>query len=136
MTFRRILVGWDGSGPADAALRIATAYADEVGGEVEALAVFNKPTDSPTIDGAQVVDPERRGVREHYAERFDGGSVRFHAIVDSASPAYALARFAHDHDFDLIAVGRSTGGKSRDGDRTLHELVAHAAVPLLVVGAE
>lgn len=133
MTFRRVLVGWDGSDPADAALRVALAYAQEVGGEVEALAVFGRLSDGH-LDEEELAAPERREVREKFAARFGAGPLIFHAVVDTANPGRALARFAHDHGFDLIAVGRPAPGERRDGDRTVHELAIHAATPFLVVG--
>lgn len=133
MTFRRVLVGWDGSDPADAALRVAMAYAQEFGGEVRALAVFGKLGDRH-VDEEELAAPERREVREKFMARFGDGPVIFHAVVDTASPGRVLAQFAHDHGFDLIAVGRPAPGERRDGDRTVHELATHAAASLLVVG--
>jgi 8-oxo-dGTP diphosphatase len=121
MMFRRILVGWDGSEPANAALRLAVT----LGGEVEALAVFS-PGSSEHDPG-----PERSHVREKLSTLLDGRDVRFHAIVEATSPARVLARFASDHGFDLIAVGRRLA--ARDGDGTLHALAAGVRLPLLVV---
>ena len=133
MTFRRVLVGWDGSGPATAALLLAVAHAKEVDGEVEALVVFNK-TGPSRAKGEQADDPERRDVQQKLATVLDSRQVRFHAIVEETSPAHALARFASDHGFELIAVGRRSVG--RDGDGTLHALAAQTQVPLFVVGTD
>jgi 8-oxo-dGTP diphosphatase len=124
MMFRRILVGWDGSEPASAALRLAVTF----GGEVEALAVF-----SPAR-GQHGPGPERRRVREALTSQLDGRHVRFHAIVEETTPAGALAGFASDHGFDLIAVGRPSAG--RDGDGTVSALATRARVPLLVVSPD
>jgi nucleotide-binding universal stress UspA family protein len=132
MTIRRILVGWDGSDPSDSALRVAIAYVQEFGGEVEALAVFEKRGDEH-VDDEELAAPERRDVREKFAVRFGDGTVVFHAVADAASPARVLARVAKDQGFDLIAVGCRAPGERRDGDQTVHELAVHAAVPLLVV---
>ncbi len=134
MTFRRILVGWDGSDPADRALRVALGYAHTVGGEVEVLAVFDKPGTGTANDG--VTDAERQNVREKFAAVFGNGPARFRAIVGSKNPAETLASFASDHDFDLIAIGRNSSGVGGDGDRTVHELAQLATTPLLVVGAD
>ncbi|MDA8286025.1 MAG: universal stress protein [Actinomycetota bacterium] len=133
MSFPRILVGWDGSESADAALRVAVSHAQEFGGDVEALVVFAKPGTSAE-NGRQAPDPERREVLEKFAALFETGPVRLRAVVEATSPARVLARVARDHGFDLIAIGRHSTG--RDGDATLHELAAHSTVPLLVVGPE
>jgi nucleotide-binding universal stress UspA family protein len=122
MMFRRILVGWDGSEPANAALRLATT----LGGEVEALAVFSPANGE--------LSPERYDVREKFTTLLDGRQVRFHAIFEATSPARALAAFSSDHGFDLIAVGRPLVTRDRDG--TLPTLAAEARVPLLVVSPD
>jgi hypothetical protein len=124
MTFRGILVGWDGSEPANAALRLAVTC----GEEVEALTVFSPAS------GEQRPGPERHRVREQFTTVLDGRQVPFHAIVETKSPPPVLARFPTDHGFDLIGVGRPS--LARDGDGTLPTLSAEARVPLLVVSPD
>ena len=132
-TFRRILVGWDGSASAEAALRLAMTYAAGVKGEVTALWVLDRPIGE---DGEQSPTPERRRVLEKFNAVFGAGGAQFHAIVGTTHPAHALNRFARDHGFDLIAVGRHSDDNTGDGDGTVHTLMAHAILPLLVVPAD
>ncbi len=43
VTFRRILVGWNGSDAGRAALHMVTSYADTMGASIEVLVVFEGP---------------------------------------------------------------------------------------------
>ena len=110
MMFRRILVGWDGSEPANAALRLAVT----LGGEVEALAVFSPGS------GQQDPGPERSHVREKLSTLLDGRDVRFHAIVQADEPGSCPGRFASDHGFDLIAVGRRLAARRTEMAPSMH----------------
>ena len=129
----RILVGWDGSDPADVALEAAITYAREIGGEVEVLAVFDRRRPVSDKESSVPSAPERGEVREKFSQRFGETPVKFHAVVDSASPALVLAQFAQDRKFDLIAVGKSSSWDHRDGDQTLLELTSCTTTPLMVV---
>jgi nucleotide-binding universal stress UspA family protein len=136
MTFRRILVGWDGSACADAALRLATRFAAIVGAEVEALAVFDRPGGSFADENNQPASREWRSVPAKFGVLFGDGNVPFHAVVQSTSPGHTLAAFAQDHGFDLIAVGKPSAAETRDHDGTVLTLASITAIPLLVASPD
>jgi hypothetical protein len=102
MTSRRILVGWDGSESANAALRKSVAYADEVRSEVRrspsSRSVCLQRTATRLLS-LNVVTCAKR-----LPPLFEHGSVRFHGILKATRPARTLAHFAHEHGFDYSGL--------------------------------
>jgi nucleotide-binding universal stress UspA family protein len=125
--FRRILVGWDNSPGAVAALRAAAAIADDGAAQVTVLAVL-KPT--PHTEDADEGTADFEGRRDHARETF-GKAIQTLAddvrprvtlhFAQSGDPARTVCEYAHDHGFDLLVLGRhGVGG-------LLHPRLGHVA---------
>lgn len=133
VAFRRILVGWDGSDSAEAALRLATSYADAIGAEVEALTVFDGRNDATSHGRAPEPGPEYERVTSRFRLRFGDGRVPFRAIASKTNPGRILAQYADDRGFDVVAVGHPAGDDSGDDDHAVRVLREHASAAVLVV---
>lgn len=127
-SFRRLLVGYDGSQDAQRALRAATALARDLNGEVHVLGAVRPPahTEAPS-EVAHVIDVERDRLTRALAEAGSGG-LPLH-LVEGDDLAAALAEHAERHGFDLVVVGAY--GSHRG---VAHELVLrHHPCPVVVV---
>jgi nucleotide-binding universal stress UspA family protein len=137
--FAKILVAYDGSEGARLALRRACELANAGRSEVWALAVLEHlPKYAATVGEVSEVEEQGRAhLREVLteAQRFAAG----HGLtlrVDQAAgqPAQAVARYAREHGFDLIAVGHS-GHSEVWGTflgTTADKIVRHAPCSVLV----
>lgn len=125
--FRHILVGWDNSPGAVAALKAAAALADDDRVQVTVLAVVGPAGHSEEADEAAA---EYAGWRDRIREAFDraqetlADTVRPRVTLrftESGDAARAVCEYAHDHAFDLLVLGRhGTGG-------LLHPRLGHVA---------
>lgn len=138
---RRILVGWDCSPGAVAALRAATALAADGDAAVVALAVLKSaPRTEDAAEGAADYDERRLFAQETFARAAEGlpGRLRERVslrFIESGDAASAVCEYASQHEFDVLALGRhGTGG-------VLHPRLGHvaataarkAALPVLLV---
>ena len=139
--FRRLLLAWDGSPPAQRALDVAVGIARRYGGEIVAASVAHSPTHAETEeDRAESVDAARRFLEASFArvrDRAERAGVPIeHAIIEGEEPAEEIVRYAHEHGFDLVIAGHHR--RRRPGRLVLHgladRLVAHADIPVLIVG--
>jgi nucleotide-binding universal stress UspA family protein len=106
-TFRRVLVGFDGSAAAQHALRVAIAFAADLGGEAHVLLVVRPPAHTET--------PEERALaaeaeRENLSNGLSDFSTPNHPelsteVVYADDPGKALAAYAAEHGFDVVVVG-------------------------------
>ena len=138
---RRILVGWDCSPGAVAALRAAAALAADGSAAVVVLAVLKSaPRTEDAAEGAADFDERKLFAQKTFARATEGlpdtlrerVSLRF---AESGDAAGAVCDYASQHEFDLLALGRhGTGG-------VLHPRLGHvaataarkAALPVLLV---
>jgi nucleotide-binding universal stress UspA family protein len=115
-TFRRVLVGWDCSADATAALRTAASIAGDGKAHVVALAVLDAaPHGECSEDRAR-----DRAERLRYTERLfdkarDSVPVAARArvslqVVEDGDPARAVCDYAAEHGFDLLVLGRHGDG--------------------------
>lgn len=134
--FSHILVGWDGSAGAVAALRSATQLAYEMGGDVVAVAVLHV--------GEQVEDAEERDQElAAHRQRLESGFERMLRHLGLPSPklhliegrrvAKALNEYAVEHGCDLIVVGRQGEVGFRALGRVADNLLRKGSVPVLIV---
>lgn len=137
--FRRILVGWDASPGAETALRTAVDLTDGAGGHVVALAVLTSPRHAEADEERlQQLDTHRRYVEERFEQllgRLIGSgktTVTLH-LAEDRHIADALAKYAVEHGFDLIVVGRHGGGGTLHPSRVPRELAQITSVSLLIV---
>lgn len=137
--FRRILVGYDGSGEARRAFQIATALAADLHGEVHALAVVRPPAHAETPEERErAVDAERENLSKGLSDISNQTQHRWEvntAIVLADNPAKAIARYADEHGFDLVVLG--VHGREqmthRGIGRSLEALLRNLPCPVLVV---
>ncbi len=139
--FRRLLVGWDASRDAAAALQAAVAIAGE--GHVVALAVL------PPAGHAETAS-ERAANEKAAGERVRAPFDRLHAEL--AAPAGArvslqlaqdrhvarvLCGYAAEHGFDLLVLGRHGEGGVAGGKlgRVADAAVRSATIPVLLMSA-
>lgn len=125
--FRRILVGWDCSPGAVAALRAAAAVADGGATHVVALAVLRPaPHTEDVAEGVADYDERQRFARETFATARDNLPDALRARLSlqfeqSGDAARAVCEYAQQHGFDLLVLGRhGTGG-------VLHPRLGHVA---------
>jgi hypothetical protein len=105
--FQRILLAWSQPKPPDGAVRIARELAREYEAQLVVCCIGDGLAEARAAVGAEAdVEslPARHGARE-------------------------LLHYAYEHAFDLVVVGRRASH-----DRLPEELVAAAAMPVLVVG--
>jgi nucleotide-binding universal stress UspA family protein len=124
---RRILVGWDCSPGAAAALHAVAALAANGDAAVVVLAVLKSaPRTEDAAEGAADFDERKLFAQKTFAtatERLPDNlrervSLRF---VESGDAAGAVCDYASQHEFDLLALGRhGTGG-------VLHPRLGHVA---------
>jgi len=125
--FRRILVGWDCSPGAAAALRAAAAVADGETTHVVALAVLKPaPHTEDAAEGATDFDARWRFAEETFAKARDALPEALRArlslqFAQSGDAARTVCDYAEEHGFDLLVLGRhGTGG-------VLHPRLGHIA---------
>ncbi|MGH3098749.1 MAG: universal stress protein [Streptosporangiales bacterium] len=138
--FHRVLVGWDASPGAEAALDAALRLAGP-SGRVVALAVL-PATPHVETDGER--ESALAAARHRVEDRFDeqrAGLGRLETelrldVLESQDQAAALREYAGRHGFDLVVVGRHGEGG------ILHPKLGHVStavvqsgpMPVLVVG--
>lgn len=126
--FRRILVGWDCSPGAAAALRAAVAVAEgDETARVVALAVLRPaPHTEDRAEGAADFDGRQHFAQETFVKARDTlptvlrQRVTLH-FAESGDAARAVCEYANQHGFDVLVLGRhGTGG-------VLHPRLGHVA---------
>jgi nucleotide-binding universal stress UspA family protein len=133
-----LVVGFDGSTPATAALR----WAAGTGMPVIVVRVLDprpRPPGADRPDDDRDVDDAALALGEHAAvasRRLADSSWRAE-LVEACSPAAGLAATARHHHAAAIVVGshRRGGGHMVLGNQ-LHELLANADAPIVVVPAQ
>ena len=129
---RRILVGWDCSPGAVAALRAVAALTADGDVAVVVLAVLKPaPHTEDTAEGAFDFDERKRFAQKTFAKASEGlpdalrerVSLQF---AESGDAAGTVCEYAQRYGFDLLALGRhGTGG-------VLHPRLGHVAATAAV----
>lgn len=141
-SFRRVLVGFDGSPDATAAIRAATAVAARDGGHVVALCVVRQ---APHADGDHEGNDESGRLREH-AEAVFGELQRDRPLglrtsvkviyADRDDPGRVVTDYAAQHGFDMIVLGRHGDGTRRKKlGRVADAAIEACGVPVLLLSA-
>lgn len=140
--FRRVLVGWDCSPDAAAALRAAASISGDGVAHVVALAVLDgAPRGECSEDRARDLAGRRQHTERLFQEVRDRVPPAARArvrllIIEDGDPARAVCDYAAEHGFDLLVLGRHGDGG------VLHRRLGHVAetaakagrIPLLLVG--
>jgi nucleotide-binding universal stress UspA family protein len=142
--FRRVLVGWDGSAGAAAALVAAAAIADGEVGRVVALAVLRPVAHGESEeDRAAEMARDRRRAEESFGKVRDTlpGASRARVTLkfaESSDPARSLCEYAGAHEFELLVLGRHGNGgmlRSRPQLGRVAETVSRkSGISLLLLG--
>lgn len=112
--YRQVLVGWDGSADAAAALRAAAGIVADSAGRVVALAVL-APAASLEQPDPGAADGEVTAARQSFERARQalplgpGARLSLH-VAWGHHPARSLCEYAAEHGFDLIVVGRHGEG--------------------------
>ncbi len=142
-SFRRVLVGFDGSADAAEALRIAALVADVPGGRLVVLCVLSLAVPSDSADHAS----GRKALRlqaqallgEPNCSPLPNGLIRASVKVVYSwgdTTANVVTDYAQDHGFDLLVLGRHGGGRRQGILGRVAEQAAHSCpVPVLLASA-
>jgi nucleotide-binding universal stress UspA family protein len=114
--FRRVLVGWDGSPDAEAALRMAVAIVGDGPGHVVAFAVLPSPPHLEAWqDQAGAESAGTHGVKEGFArvkasiETTSRTRIAL-ATAQGTKAAQSVCAYAAENAFDLLVLGRHGDG--------------------------
>jgi nucleotide-binding universal stress UspA family protein len=141
--FRRVLVAWDGSPDAVAALTAAAALVSGWSGHVVALTVLPEPAHVEGGEAQADAEPaEADRVRQDFARARAALPATSRARIDlhtaaGRQVARSLCGYATEHGFDLLVLGRHGDGgllHPRLG-RVAAEAAKASEVPVLLVGA-
>lgn len=150
MTPKRIVLGYDGSAGALAAVDWCKEHAAPLGAEVLVVGVVDvvplvglAPAASPSVSLAY--DSIHGAMQEAVSEELDeavaalaSAGVDCRAVVAKGNPAQTLDRIAVEESAGLIVVGR----RGRGGFMEMllgsipHTLAHHASVPVVIVPAD
>jgi nucleotide-binding universal stress UspA family protein len=118
--YKRILVGYDGSGTAAKAAARAVEVAQAVGAELTVLSVGTKRKMQPALDAL---------VKTHASS-----GVTIHTRVEEGEPATVLVDVAENDGFDLLVVGnKGMTGASRFLMGSVPNKVSHNARSALLI---
>ncbi len=112
--YRQVLVGWDGSADAVAALRAAAGIVGASAGRVVALAVL-PPSASMEQPSPGPADTEAAAAQQSFEHAkkalllSPGTRMSLH-VARGQHAAQSICRYAADHGFDLIVLGRHGEG--------------------------
>lgn len=106
--YRQVLVGWDGSADAVAALRAAAGIVGDSAGRVVALAVL-PPAASMEQPDPEAADGDVAAARQSF-EHARQAMPLAPGMRRGQHPARSLCQYAADHGFDLIVLGRHGEG--------------------------
>jgi nucleotide-binding universal stress UspA family protein len=141
--FRRVLAGFDGSPDGADAIRAAAAIVARDGGHVVALSVIRRAS---RADGDSEQDGEGRNLAQLAETVFGelrrdlptGNAVRMSAQVvyaDRGTPAQVVTRYAAEHGFDVLVLGRHGDGRRRKSrlGQVADRAVQECSVPVLLL---
>jgi len=141
--FRRLLVGWDGSRGASAALRAAAAIVGNEEGHVVALVVLPPAWHTET---AQERSANEIAARQRVRSPFERLRAELAALcsaridlqfAEDPNIPQALCRYATEHGFDLLVLGRhgEGGATARKLGHVADSAVRSGGIPLLLATA-
>jgi len=142
---KRIVVGLDGSQPAQAALEWTVGLARQVGGDVVAVYAIVPPSTIEYAFGAQFALPPqldekwraetRREFEEIWCQPLDDSGLAYRTLFEEGRAADVIASTAARLEADLVVVGRR--GRGNVADLVLgsvsHELTHRCRRPVVVI---
>jgi len=105
---KRILLAYDGSGPADQAFALALDLAGKYGAALDVIAVARPPEFGEEVEAAAVIENSKKHYQQvlkplHARVATTGVTAHFQVVV--GHPAEQIVRHAEDWQADLIVVG-------------------------------
>jgi len=105
---KRILLAYDGSGPADQAFALALDLAGKYGAALDVIAVARPPEFGEEVEAAAVIENSKKHCQRalmplHGRVANTGVIAHFHVLV--GHPAEQIVRHAEDWQADLVVVG-------------------------------
>jgi nucleotide-binding universal stress UspA family protein len=134
----QIVVGYDGSDDAQAALALALDTARALGDDVVVAFGYRDPlVGGENADLIQAIEEHARSRLADAAARARAAGVEVEQIVVAEAPAHALADLAEQRSARLIVVGTRGESPLRGAllGSTPHKLLQVARTPVLVVPA-
>jgi nucleotide-binding universal stress UspA family protein len=128
----KILVGYDESRVAEAALKLAHKHAKAFEAEI---IILNSLEQSPTLKKEDIDKAENKLEKIKTTFAADGITCEIHASVSYQSPGEDLVNIAKENDIDEIVIGvrrRSKVGKLMFGS-TAQFVILEAPCPVLAV---
>jgi nucleotide-binding universal stress UspA family protein len=133
-----ILVGYDGSKPADKAFEYGLDLASKYAAQLTVLAVARPPEFGDDVE----LEAELESAEEHFREQFEqmklrasarALAVRFEILV--GHPAERIVDFAQKHHIDFIALGNRGRGRFQRWvlGSVSQRVTAYAHCPVIVV---
>lgn len=108
-TFRKILVGYDGSAQSEKAVTVAFSIAEAMDSQVLLFAVARPPEPATSVELSAVLDD----AREHYLERFNRlvtaareNEIKVETEIVVGHPAEQIIHRAEIGKIDLVVLGR------------------------------
>lgn len=140
--YRDILLPFDGSDPAEAAVDHALELATRTGGTVHAVHVVDPgliaaPADSASARIVDELEAAGESMTERIADRARDRGVDAATAVRNGVPASVLLDYADEHDVDLVAMGTAgrTGVNRYLLGSTTERIIRHAEVPVVAINA-
>ena len=139
---RRLVVGFDGTQDARAALRLALELAGCTGGEVAVIAVVPESHGETPADRHAAFEADAATLREQAHEVLAPRPEPTVRVTVEAlrgdHPGQTLRAFAAQGGYDLVVVGRHGRGRAVHGGlgRVARELAERAGCPVLVVSRQ
>lgn len=146
--FKRILLAYDGSVGADAALKKAAELAKLTKAELQVLTVYRHHSMLEASlsmvrgndDASGNLDDAMRAASREAAEyakqqAIDLGAPDVHAFIKGGQTARTVAAFAKDHECDLIVIGSRGLGAAETYmlGSVSHKVTSITTIPVLVV---
>jgi len=121
MTYRKILVGYDGSDASKRAVMRAVSLARSLGAKITIATVLPPPVVflgelmvPESIDMKSLEEPAKRELEKLVTEVKETSGVEADYAILMGDPAEELVSYAEENDYDLIVVGRrGRGGLER-----------------------
>jgi nucleotide-binding universal stress UspA family protein len=139
----KIVVGVDGSEPAQRAVAWCAQYGGPLGAEVVAVHAVDLPVYASPSGSYLPVPPldevDRDGLRvvleRKWCAALAASSVRFRAVVVDGPPALVLMEAARTENADLVVTGRRGRGGFAELllGSTSHQMTHHLDRPLVIV---
>lgn len=138
--YRKILVGFDGSDGAKAAMRHAIELARTFDAELWSLSVIETPhwataTVGEIDEQRRLIEQELERIQQLARQQAAEYGIELHAVTRMGHPAQLLVQEAQRGNFDLLVIGHS----GRSGvwgvflGTTADKVVRHAPCSVLVV---